>query len=316
MRNFIVKYLLLLSCMAVLFGCETLVGDLDQSKLPKTESKLVVECYISPQSEEIIVRVTESQKLFGPSTYEPTYIKNAIVTLSGDAGEIKIPYNDSLTSYRVPASAFKVEAGKKYNLLVSDDTRSVKATCTVPASQVTFKSYEVDTLVRNRWEADTSITFKATWNDIKGEENVYTLRGYFEVLEMNFFTYDPATGEAVIRRQANRTVHNNENYLVTDTNLDGISFNSPVYEIQIRSFKFGYPGPDGQIIERYTEPKLQEIRLEVLNLDEHYRRFSKSMKDGGNNDNPFVEPALVYTNIEGGLGCFGAYNAGVLIVKP
>jgi len=32
-------------------------------------------------------------------------------------------------------------------------------------------------------------------------------------------------------------------------------------------------------------------------------------------DNPFVEPALIYTNLEGGLGCFGAYNAGSLLLK-
>ncbi|WP_310590718.1 DUF4249 family protein [Dyadobacter sp. CY347] len=35
-----------------------------------------------------------------------------------------------------------------------------------------------------------------------------------------------------------------------------------------------------------------------------------------NNDDPFVEPAMIYTNIKGGLGCFGGYNTALLIVKP
>jgi hypothetical protein len=33
-------------------------------------------------------------------------------------------------------------------------------------------------------------------------------------------------------------------------------------------------------------------------------------------DNPFSEPTVVYTNIEGGLGCFGAYNLGKLPYQP
>jgi hypothetical protein len=316
MRNHIIKYLLILSCAAVLFGCESMVGDLDQSKLPKTESKLVVESYISPQSEEIVVRVTESQKLFGPSSYEPTYIKNATVTLSGAGVQIKIPYNDSSFSYRIPASAFKIEAGKKYDLLVSDATRSVKATCTVPANQVTFKSYKIDTVYDYPYRGYTSITFKASWNDIKAEKNFYSLRGYFEILETNGYSYNSSTGQVTLRRLPNKTVHNNENYLITDTNLDGIAFDSQVYNVSIRSFTLGYIDQKGQRQNINSNPKLNKIQFEVLNLDENYYKFSRSMKDGGNNDNPFVEPALVYTNIEGGLGCFGAYNAGILTVKP
>ncbi len=318
MRNQIINYLLALTCAAVLSGCETMVGDLDQSKLPKTESKLVVECYLSPQSEEIVVKVTESQKLFGPASYEPTYIKNATVTLSGTAGQIQIPYNDSSFSYRIPAGAFKIEAGKKYDLLVSDVSRTVKATCTVPKNQVTFKSYTVDTVYDNTtpWEQDTSVTFKASWNDIKGEKNAYSLRGYFEILETNGYSYNSGTGHVILRRRANKRVHNNENYLLTDTNLDGITFDSPVYDVSVRTRMLGYITQNGQNQYIWSNPKLIKIQFEVLNLDENYHKFSKSIKDGANNDNPFVEPALVYTNIEGGLGCFGAYNAGILTVKP
>jgi hypothetical protein len=316
MSNRILKYLLALTCAAVSLGCETMVGDLDLSKLPKTESKLVVECYLSPQSEEIIVKVTESQKLFGPASYEPTYIKNASVTLSGAAGQIQIPYNDSSFSYRIPAGSFKIEAGKKYDLVVSDSSRTVKATCTVPENQVTFKSYTADTVYDYPWKGDTSVTFKASWNDIKGEKNVYSLRGYFEILETNGYSYNSSTGQVVLNRRLNKRVYNNENYLLTDTNLDGITFDSPVYDVSLRSFMLGNFEKNGQWQYIWSNPKLNKIQFEVLNLDENYHKFSKSMKDGGNNDNPFVEPALVYTNIEGGLGCFGAYNTTIVTIKP
>jgi len=38
-------------CIALcLSGCESLINELDEDKLPKVESKLAVSCYISPQS--------------------------------------------------------------------------------------------------------------------------------------------------------------------------------------------------------------------------------------------------------------------------
>jgi hypothetical protein len=139
-------YLMILFFAALFCSCDSMVNDLDEDKLPKVTSKLVVECYLSPQSREIEVIVTESQPLFGPSYYEATYIRNARVVLSGEAGQITIPFQDSTNRYVIKAGPFKIEPGKKYTLEVSDGNRQVKASCTVPATSVKIKNYVIEAL--------------------------------------------------------------------------------------------------------------------------------------------------------------------------
>jgi len=306
----------MLSCFAFLSSCESMLNDLDQDKLPKIESKLAVESYISPQSGEIKVMVTESQPLFGPAEYEPKYIKNAVVIISGEAGQVTIPFKDSLNSYVIKASQFKIEAGKRYSLTVSDGKRTVKASCTVPARAVTIKNFSITPVTGSRYPGDSFVTVKMSWDDIKGEVNYYALRGYSEI-EQKSFSFNSSGGEVRVVTQRIKNVFNfsYENFLYTDTNIDGITFNSPVFNVSLYKYNMNYIDKNGVKQTVSSDPVLKEVYFEVLNMDENYYKFSKTIKDNDNNDNPFVEPALIYTNIEGGLGCFGAYNAGVLLMK-
>jgi len=304
-------------CLATLSGCETLVNDLDEDKLPKVESKLTVESYISPQSEEITVRVTASQPLFGPSTYEFVNIKNAKVTLSGPGAQIQIPYDDSTGTYTIAAKQFKIEAGRQYTLIVDDGKRVVRSTCTVPLKKVTFKSYSIDTVVGRLYAGDSSARVRISWDDIKGETNYYSIRGY-SLSQETYPGYIAETGgSGPVRSNNKRYLEIERDYLVNDINLDGITFNAPVFYVQLpRHYSFSYVNQDGKLDTAYSDPVFKEVYFEVLNLDENYYRFYRSVKDNRNDDNPFVEPTLIYTNIEGGLGCFGAYNVESLSIKP
>lgn len=64
------------------------------------------------------------------------------------------------------------------------------------------------------------------------------------------------------------------------------------------------------------KPKLVSITMELYNADEHYYRYHRSLTERHDYTNPFTEPYLIYSNIEGGLGCFGAYNLGKLSYQP
>ena len=314
--NFKLYILIFLYCTS-LSGCTTLINDLDEDKLPKIESKLAVECYISPQSEEIKVKVTESQPLFGPSNYEPTYIRNATVILSGESGQVAIPYSDSSQSYIIKAGQFKIEAGKTYTLIVNDEKRSVKASCTVPLNIPKLKDFVIEPRMGGYYPGDSSVAVKMSWEDIKGETNYYVLRGY-NMVEQNYINYNSSGGVVSVMRQSGKNVFNfsYENFLYTDTNIDGITFNSPVFTISLYNRQTTYTDAGGKLHVVSSDPVLKEVYFEVLNMDENYFKLCKSLKDQIDNDNPFVEPALIYTNVEGGLGCFGAFNAGSLKVNP
>lgn len=54
----------------------------------------------------------------------------------------------------------------------------------------------------------------------------------------------------------------------------------------------------------------------LLHTDEHYFLYHRSVRNASySQDNPFAEPVLVYTNVEGGLGVFAAYNRTTQVVK-
>jgi hypothetical protein len=51
----------------------------------------------------------------------------------------------------------------------------------------------------------------------------------------------------------------------------------------------------------------------LLNVDENYYRYHDGVaRQDEVRDNPFAEPVPIPTNIQGGLGCFGAYNRSTL----
>ena len=304
-------------CLLSLCGCESMVNDIDQSKLPKTESKLVVECYISPQSKRIEVLVTESQPLFGVATYDIKAVKNAKVTLSGPSGEITIPFIDSLSTYVLPASEFKIEAGKAYRLVVSDPTRTVKATCTVPLQSLTLKKYTLSQVEGppDRWDT-TSHTIVAKvrfyWDDILGEKNFYGLRGYANITQ-NYYGFNPATGTTGMNRYEQKNTFDIRN--IADSNMDGLTLNSDLMEFRLYNHTNQYKDNDGKIVQYKSETAIKEIYLEILNVDENYYKFQQTVGHDSD-DNPFIEPTLVYTNVENGLGCFGAFNASGSTIKP
>ena len=59
-------------------------------------------------------------------------------------------------------------------------------------------------------------------------------------------------------------------------------------------------------------------RLEVylVNADENYYRYHDAVQRQNRVDgNPFAEPVPIPTNIQGGLGCFGAYTTSTMSME-
>ncbi|MCE6987941.1 DUF4249 domain-containing protein [Dyadobacter sp. CY323] len=306
----------ILICLISLTGCESLVNDLGPDELPKIESRLAVECYISPQSARLEAVVTESQPLFGRASYDAVFVKNAEVILSGDTQKVRLVYDDSTTRYYADTSAFKVEAGKSYTLTVTDGKRSVRASTTVPVKRPTIKKFTVK-IVPLDYSPDSIAQIRFSWEDIKGESNYYTVRGY-AIAEETVPQYNNETGDIIPFRLINRWPFYYRDWnTFNDTNLDGITYNAPEYNVRIPQKRtVSYLDKNGVARSFYNDALLREVRAEVLNVDVNYYRFYNSLDNAGGGDNPFVEPTLVYTNIEGGLGCFGSYTVTSATINP
>jgi len=306
--------------IAGLCACDTLVTEIPQKDLPGTTSKLVVQSFISPQAATVYVVVTESIPLFGESNSSNCVIKNAVVKISGGGREMTLPYDSASQLYSIEKVRFPIVASETYKLSVSDGERSVEATCTVPANQVTIKSYRIDTafITRRSGRPDTAITVNAMWQDIPGEKNFYRVRASMDVEYSILEGKSPENFQE--KRVRSRLSFNwdddsGRSEFQNDANIDGTLFTSPLG----RSFlppTLLYTSVDGSRYYAKQKPKLIAVVIEVNNANESYYEYHKSLNLNDQSDNPFSEPALVFNNIKGGLGCFAAYNNRQIIYRP
>ncbi len=71
-------------------------------------------------------------------------------------------------------------------------------------------------------------------------------------------------------------------------------------------------------LQRYSpEPTLSvSIYAHLLHTDPHYYHYHRSIHRAKRSQaNPLAEPVLIYSNITGGLGVFGAFTGTIASVK-
>ena len=302
--------------MVIIASCETLVTDIPESRLPHAESRLVVHSFISPQAERINVVVSESLPLFPQSDVTDRVVEDAVVKISDGTGEVVLPFDELTQMYSIDQSKFPIKVFKTYNLTVSAGMRNVTAQCTVPKNIPVIKSYVLDKVVSPNafFGNDEAITLKMNWTDISGETNYYRVRARADI---EYSIPAPKSQEKRIRNDFNFSWDEmtGRAELQTDQNRDGMLFSSPLGKVTLPNFTSAIPENTTQ--QPFNpKSKVMSVTMMIYNTDIHYHKFHKSMQVHVEADNPFSEPTTVYTNIQGGLGCFGAYNMGKVVYQP
>ncbi len=285
-----------------LFSCESLVEEIDPSFLPETDSKLVVACFISPQDTVLAAKVTETKLLIGSTGDIKDDILNASVSLSDGSKTIQLIYNVKLGYYRALPAALPILVGKTYTVSVSTpDGRKVDATTTIPKS-IDIKEVKIDSTKVNDFQQGNSVTnteydVKVIWQDKAAETNYYRALGEFIVI---YGIPDPKNVKNIIYTPISTIV---DLRTIDDKNMDGqlLSLNRNYLATNIGA------NNQGQQIDR--SKSLNKIKVGLFQTDIHYYNYHTSLRRQRENNNPFAEPVLLYTNIKGGFGCFGSYNA-------
>jgi Domain of unknown function (DUF4249) len=199
--------------------------------------------------------------------------------MSNGTNNITIPFIQNQQAYKISASTFPILYNTTYYLTVVDqEGRSVSATTTTPSSAI--PSYEVNQTAT----ADAS------------NENVYQVTCKIDDLwsEQNYYRIN--TGQLYYSSTTNSTflyMHNTARF-VSDNNANG---NELITTLQI------YENPTPLDSGDY---RARRVFLTKGNKD--YYNFNQSVITANiSGNNPFAEPTIIYTNIEGGFGCFGSY---------
>jgi hypothetical protein len=286
MKNIKIFISLIISSLA-LWSCNSFVTEIDPSELPSTDSRLVLSCYISPQDTVIAAKLTETKTVISTGGTRAD-ITNATMKISDGTKTVPLIYDNNLLYYRALPSQMKIEVGKSYFMTVSTpDGRSVSSKCTVPPS-ITIKEIKVDsgtavTLKGLNAREVKEYYLKLIWQDLPGSVDYY--RGFGFV-------------QGTFKDRNNTVTQRTDGVDFTgadDKNSDG----------QLLTLNVIY-----QPARNSTAATIQKLTVGLFHADINYFNYHESLrKQRGNNNNPFVEPVLLYTNVEGGFGCFGAYNA-------
>ena len=290
--KFYTHILLLLTLGIGFSSCERDAVNVD---IPLIQSKLVVQCFISPQNPVTRAHVSFSSPIYGNSPRED-WIRDAKVEITNGTTQATLVATNfnGRPAYEIDSSAFKIEAGQTYTLYVSTtDGRKVNAQCSVPfAIDASTLTYNWDTIVKidqNVGSIERTVRLNMKWRDAQQGENFYRVGANVLVCALNDTT--------ITFRE--RMSNNRFSDLFTDEGEDGKTFERNSLE-QIVAEQIG-----GSVNEFSFRPK--GIDIYILNCDKNYYRYHKTAENN-NGEDPFSEPTLVFSNIIGGLGCFGASN--------
>jgi hypothetical protein len=242
-------------------------------KLPDTKPLPVMYCYICPDDTVISLRLTMSQPIYSGAQgdlFAP--IADADVRISGAQGSAQLVYDQLSMDYRLKTNVYPIAYGASYKITVTTSKGELATAETqVPAGIVPITTLSVERVVEKYGSYDR---VKIEFNDAGGINNYYRVAGVYALV----YPWQPDTilQDAFI------------NELYSDNGHD-----AEAAQITVR------------IYEPYDSIPFYDFYLYNCNLP--YYNFHRSLRNY-TGDNPFAEPSLIYTNVQGGFGCFGAYT--------
>jgi hypothetical protein len=247
-------------------------------------------------------------------------IPDADVSISNGTVTANLIYDKKYEIYKISTREFSIRSGVTYNLVVKSKGRTAQATCTVPPRRAQIQSFTIDSTSQSSFGfSRNGYKVQFNWVDNLNQPDTYRVRAYleYEYLEPNVYEELGLVFEEKIRRTAanwNGRFTDTDAY-ISDLNKDGKNMESPVGTIfpNLPNRTVIFEGTEYR--NKYSEKK-PRIVIELLTIEENYHQYHLSIiKHENSENNPFAEPYSVYSNVKGGLGCFGASNRRILSVQ-
>ncbi|GAB3798448.1 hypothetical protein GCM10028819_19520 [Spirosoma humi] len=290
----------------LLGGCSSLRNEVDPSQLGLASPKLVVSGFLSPQDTVLAIKLTRSSTVVGDSLdllQTGNDITDATVTLSDGNKSVQLQYTrthptDSTAQsyYRASARLLPIVTGQTYTLSVlTANGQRATSRCTIPApvkpTAITF-----DSLTQTQGRSLSRRYFvKTFWPDPAGQANYYQVAGYFRY-------------QSQLDQLGNfpLTIDDDNRGFFSDEGLDGTTI------VSGRSFLTSTTFMPNESTNFYGQYKKALVTVNLMSVEQTYYRFQTAViRQRRVRNNPFAEPVLIPTNIEGGLGCFAGYNNSI-----
>ncbi len=274
------KYILFFFMAIAACGCEKYVSFVNA---PVFKQKLVVSSFLSPSDSVSYISVTSNQPVY-TIVYQEEKPGALAGTITDGIKEIQLDTVETGFLFRNDKMA--VVPGHTYTVRISSDKDLyAEASATIPA--VKDFMIELDTLTIAHGNPGSNEYWKefkinAEFSDDPAETNFYSVTGRF-------------TGYKTEESHETRTYKERlwfEESFLKDQKKDG---NNRIKITTGLSRSLGYY--DSAFVSVF-----------IMNTEESYYLYHKSLEKYGGSDNPFSEASPVYSNIRGGLGIFTSYT--------
>ncbi|MBL7931917.1 MAG: DUF4249 domain-containing protein [Bacteroidia bacterium] len=248
-------------------------------KLPPQEDKLVVTSFISPNDYNIIVTVRNSTPKFNwVGIWGPQFnnIADADIFMSDGSTRIRIPFDSTLGMYRASTENFPIISKKTYYLDVrTRDGKNVTAETTVPTGTLNLSRFEVE--------------------QTNSDNDNIKVKTLITIPDLPETTYITGSFDIITSPENPPTYLNNSQSYYFSASDEFQSYPEYVKNQQMETYGGSYN-------------KYIAVAVTLLNCDKNFYLYHKTIRIApGSGDNPFSDPVMVYTNINGGFGCFGSY---------
>ena len=333
------KYIFSVLFISSIWSCETVI---DNVALPY-EERMVIQAFISPQDTLLEVKISKTRpvtgtfpadQFYGSQVYKP--LTGAIIEISDGTKKTNFSFQtitnsssteydqatgklvtQTRTGYFLKVRDFPIMAGRTYTLTAkAPNLPDVFATCTIPNRKLielkdfTVVKGNVDTVQNGGSYVNGVLKYRSYYlskrfdvkvNDILNEENYYAVAYYSQKIAQY---KDSNTGKIITQYIINQEQNSD---FINDYKQDG-----NVLNFQKTGINIGYYSEDPNQQSNIYLPRTlsHNLSIFVAITDKAYYQYNKSIGSGRrlNDDNPFAEPVLTYSNINGGLGIFAGYN--------
>ncbi|WP_080053884.1 DUF4249 domain-containing protein [Spirosoma aerolatum] len=291
MISFIRKWLWLFLSIA-LFSCNSMREEVVPQELSSQSTKLVVDCFISPQDSLLTAKVSRSRPILDDQSAKTVDISNATVLLSDGSNSVKLVYNAQQGIYSIKAQKLVIREGGTYTLTVSTpDGKQVLATTTVPKA-VALKSIQIDSSLQ---AGAVQKDFRLIGNWQAGADTYFRVKGSFRGIRYGAPVNASYESPQIIP------------FLMATNSLGLVECPAKAASL-LASASLG----DGSFKKLYRST---QITMNLLHVDAAYYAYHVRLDQQLQaNSNPFAEPVTIPTNIQGGLGCFGSYSQTALSI--
>ena len=223
------------------------------------------------------------------------YLKNATVTISdGNKSTLLTFYEGNSESfYYTDSNSFKFEEGKNYYLNInSPDGRYARSSLKIPHSSnilsasVDTSSVAKITLYDNMMSISREVTLSVNLNAANAYHFVYAKVYGRTIWYDNKDTSNYSTVEDFyFNPNSSLPLQLNGSQILSTKNEIGVATNFKTID--------------------FFSVEIDSVEFILITVEENYYKFLKSKQiQSSNTNDPFAEPALLFSNIENGLGIF------------